>query len=156
MGRRSHHASFTQAKRDLKMEKSRSTNDAWKGFLKTWDWWNSQSFQGHCSWPHKGGLHPPLWPPPPPPTPPSLQGLISWRTLGYGLATAIKPDPLWITEVIKSAWMKPLWSQNQDFWELTLKNTKFSQISELLLTFSSMEATKNQEYFRSFLATLGK
>ena len=93
--------------------------------------------------------------PPPPPTF-QLQWLISWRTLGYGLATAIKLDPLWITEVIKSAWMKPLWSQNQDFWELTLKNTKFSQISELLLTFSSMEATKSQEYFRSFLATLGK
>ena len=34
-GRRSHHASHTQAKRDLKMEKIRSPNDAWKGYLKT-------------------------------------------------------------------------------------------------------------------------
>ena len=35
------------AKRDLKMEKIRSFSDAWKGYLKTWDRWNSQSFQGH-------------------------------------------------------------------------------------------------------------
>ena len=25
-------------------------NDAWKGYLKTWDRWNSQSFQGLCPW----------------------------------------------------------------------------------------------------------
>ena len=30
----SHHTSLTQAKRDLKMEKIRSLNDAWKGYLK--------------------------------------------------------------------------------------------------------------------------
>ena len=35
--RRSHHASLTKAKRVLKKEKIRSPNDAWKGYLKTWD-----------------------------------------------------------------------------------------------------------------------
>ena len=33
----SHHASLTQAKRDLKMKKIWSPNDAWKGFLKMCD-----------------------------------------------------------------------------------------------------------------------
>ena len=33
----SHHASLTQAKRDLKIEKIWSPNDAWKGFLKMCD-----------------------------------------------------------------------------------------------------------------------
>ena len=47
MERWSHHASLRLAKRDLKMEKIRSFSDAWKGYLKTWDRWNSQSFQGH-------------------------------------------------------------------------------------------------------------
>ena len=31
-----HHASLTQAKRDLKKENIRSPNDEWKGYLKTW------------------------------------------------------------------------------------------------------------------------
>ena len=34
VGTQSHHANLTQAKRDLKMEKIRSLNDAWKGYLK--------------------------------------------------------------------------------------------------------------------------
>ena len=45
-GRRSRHASLTQAERDPKKEKIRSPNDAWEGYLKTWDCWNSQSSQG--------------------------------------------------------------------------------------------------------------
>ena len=31
-------------------------NDAWKGNLKTWDRWNSQSFQGLCPWSLEGRL----------------------------------------------------------------------------------------------------
>ena len=45
-GRWSHCANLMQPKRDLKREKIRSLNDAWKGYLKTWDCWNSQRFQG--------------------------------------------------------------------------------------------------------------
>ena len=37
VGRRSHHVSLMQAKRDLKMEKIRSLNHAWKDYLKAWD-----------------------------------------------------------------------------------------------------------------------
>ena len=57
VGRRSHHASLTQAKRDLKKEKIWSLNDAWKGYLKTWDRWNSQSFH------RKGDSQRPIWTP---------------------------------------------------------------------------------------------
>ena len=35
VGRRSHHANLQHAKKDLEMEKIRSPNDAWKGYLKT-------------------------------------------------------------------------------------------------------------------------
>ena len=49
-----------------------------------------------------------------------------------------------------------LWSQNQDFWEFTSKDTDFSQIRESLLTFLSMKETEIQEYLRSFVVTLGK
>ena len=62
-GRQCHHASLTQAKRDLKTEKIRSPNDAWKGYLKTWDCWNSQSFQGLFPWTPQGGLIAPPWTP---------------------------------------------------------------------------------------------
>ena len=40
----SHHAGLTKAKRFLQKEDIRSPNDAWKDYLKTWNWWNSQSF----------------------------------------------------------------------------------------------------------------
>ena len=43
-------------KRELKKEKVWSRNDAWKGSLKTWDRWNTQSFQGVAPGPHKWGL----------------------------------------------------------------------------------------------------
>ena len=56
MGRRSHHASLKETKRVLKKEKIRSPNDAWKGYLKTWDWGNSQSFQRHCPQTLQGGF----------------------------------------------------------------------------------------------------
>ena len=42
MGRHGHHESLPHEKRDLEKEKIRSLNDAWKGYLKTWDKWNSQ------------------------------------------------------------------------------------------------------------------
>ena len=58
---------FYAGKRDLKMEKIRSTNDAWKGFLKTWDWWNSQSFQGIALGPTREACNLPYDPNPPPP-----------------------------------------------------------------------------------------
>ena len=37
VGRQSHNASLAQAKRDLKKDKIRSLNNAWKRHLKTWD-----------------------------------------------------------------------------------------------------------------------
>ena len=37
--------------------------DAWKGYLKTWDWWNSQSFQRYCLWNPQGGLQHHIWTP---------------------------------------------------------------------------------------------
>ena len=42
-----------QEKRDLKMEKIRSPNDALKGYLKMCDQWNSQIFQGISTGHHK-------------------------------------------------------------------------------------------------------
>ena len=64
VGRWSHHANLTQAKRDLNKEKIRSPNDAWKGYLKTWDWLYSKSFQGQCPWSPQGGdLQGTIWTP---------------------------------------------------------------------------------------------
>ena len=40
-----HHSSLMQRKRDLKMEKTRSLNDARKDYLKTRDRWNGHSFR---------------------------------------------------------------------------------------------------------------
>ena len=91
VGRRSHRASLTQAKRDLKMENIRSLNDAWKDYLKTWDRWNSQRFQGHCP---VGCLQRPRWTL-------QLQWPTYWHTLGYGHETQ--------SFISKSAWLKP-WS----------------------------------------------
>ena len=45
--RRSQDGTLTNAKIILKKKRIRSPNDAWKGYLKTWDRWNSQSFQWH-------------------------------------------------------------------------------------------------------------
>ena len=50
VGRRSHHGSFTQAKKDLKKEKIRSANNAWKG-------------KGIAPEPNKGDLQRPIWTP---------------------------------------------------------------------------------------------
>ena len=36
VGRRNHHASLTKAKRGPKKEKIKSSNDEWKGYLKSW------------------------------------------------------------------------------------------------------------------------
>ena len=33
-----------------------SPNNAGKGYLKTWDWWNNESFQRYCPWTPEGGL----------------------------------------------------------------------------------------------------
>ena len=54
-GRQSHHASLTQAESDLKKENIRTPNDAWKGYLKTWDCWNCQSSWDIAPEPLKGG-----------------------------------------------------------------------------------------------------
>ena len=58
------HASLKQAKRDLKMGKNMPPNDVWNlGYLKFWDQWIDQSFQGHCSWTPQGGLQRSIWTP---------------------------------------------------------------------------------------------
>ena len=49
VGRRSNNASLEKVKWFLRKEKFSPLNDAWKDYLKVWDWWNSQSFQSHCS-----------------------------------------------------------------------------------------------------------
>ena len=107
VGRRSHHASLRKTKGGLKKETIKSPNDAWKGYLKTWARWNSQSFQGHCPWNLQGGgggftvLH----------MNPQLQEsnvlmhVVSWPM-------AIKLNPSWKTEVSKGAWIKPWKYQN--------------------------------------------
>ena len=93
MGSQSHHARLTQVKRDTKKEKIRSPNDAWKGYLKTWNKRNSLSFpldptRRAYSAPYEpqaasANVHIGLWP------------------------MAVKLDPAWKTEVSKSAWIKP-------------------------------------------------
>ena len=60
-------------KKNLKKEKIRSLNDAWQGYLKTWDQGNSQIFQGHCPWTPQRGLTMPH-------RTPQLQGPTPWRT----------------------------------------------------------------------------
>ena len=86
-------------KKRPKEEKIRSPNDAWKGYFKTWDWWNSQRYQGHCPWTPQGGLTAPHMNPP----------AASANVLTYiGLwSMTIKLNPSWKTEVNKSAWIKP-------------------------------------------------
>ena len=69
---------LTQAKRDVKMETIRSPNDAWKGYLKTWDRWNSQSIQNHCPWTPQGGVYSAPYEPP-------VAMVNVLRTLGYVL-----------------------------------------------------------------------
>ena len=54
--------SYTGKKRPKK-KKIRSPNDAWQRYLKTWDQWNSQIFQEHCSGLHKEGLERDIWTP---------------------------------------------------------------------------------------------
>ena len=60
VGRQSHRASLAKTKWVLKKENIRPPNDAWKGYLKTWDRWKSQSFQRQCQ---KWGLRRPIWTP---------------------------------------------------------------------------------------------
>ena len=83
VGRWSHHASLSQAKRDIKSQKFRSQiNNAQKGNLKTWGRWNSQTFQGNCHWTTQGGFTAPHMNH-------QLQGLMCWSTLdmAYGHKT---------------------------------------------------------------------
>ena len=118
VGRQSHHASLTQEKRDLKMEKIRSPNDVWKGYLKTWDWWNSQSFQKHCPWTSQGGAYSiPCEPPV------AMANVL----IDIGLwPTAIKLNASWKKEVSKNAWIKPSMaylSNDHDDWANQYKNS---------------------------------
>ena len=94
-------------KKRPKKEKIRSLNDAWKGYLKTWGWWNSQSFQGHCLGPHKGGLQHPYEPP---------VAMFNMLTHVRLWPRAIKLSSSWKTEVSKSAWIKP-WSSATKHYE---------------------------------------
>ena len=87
--KRSRHASLTQAKRDLKKEKIWSLNDVWKGYLKTWDRSNSQSFH------HKGDSHE---------LPAARANVLRYVGLWH---MAIKLNLSWKMEVSKSAWIKP-------------------------------------------------
>ena len=52
----------------------------YEGQLKTWDWWNRQSFQGHCPWTPKGGFTAPHMNS-------QLQRPACWCMLGYGHKT---------------------------------------------------------------------
>ena len=88
VGWQSHHTSLTQAKKDLKKEKKMSPKDAWQGYLKTWDQWNSQNFQWHCPWTPQKRLTAPHMNP----------GCKDQRPDAY---------TSWKTEVSKSAWIKP-------------------------------------------------
>ena len=56
VGRRSHHASLTKAERDLKMEKIRSSNHAWKDKSLG----SVEASSGIAPGPHKGGLQRPI------------------------------------------------------------------------------------------------
>ena len=79
------------------MEQTRSPNDAQKGYLKTWDWWNCKSFLGHCPW-----------------TPPGGEG----GGLQYPMQTpscnAINFNPSWKMDVSKNAWIKPWYGASKD------------------------------------------
>ena len=87
VGRRSHHASLTKAKRVLKKENIRSPNDAWKGYLKTWD----QTPQGGFTRPNMN--------------PPQQQGANVLIQVGlWPMAIILNPSSK--TEVSKGAWIK--------------------------------------------------
>ena len=88
----SHHTSLTKAKSVLKKAKIGSSNDAWKGYLKTWNQWNSQSFQGNCLWTLQEGF-----------TAPHVNNQLQ----GASAPMTIKLNPSWKTEVSKSAWINP-------------------------------------------------
>ena len=47
-----------------KEENIRPPNDEWKSYLKTWHWWNSQTFQGYCPWAPQGGFYSTPYDPP--------------------------------------------------------------------------------------------
>ena len=83
-------------KRDLKKEKIMSPSNARKGYLKTWDCWNGQSFQGLCPRTPQVGLT--LEPPA------SRVNMLTHVSLQ---SMAIKLNLSWKTEVNKSAWIKP-------------------------------------------------
>ena len=85
-------------KRDLKKQKIRSSNDVWKGYLKTWDRWNSQSFQGRCLWTAQRRVY--RTPYKPPVARFNMLIQVKLRCL------AIKLSPSWKMEVSKSAWIK--------------------------------------------------
>ena len=91
VGRWRHDASLTEAKRDLKMEKIRSPNDGWKGYLKTWDKWNSQG--GAYRRTYSTPLNPPVA---------RVNVLLNVEFC----STTIKLNPPWKRQVCKSSWIK--------------------------------------------------
>ena len=102
-----------------KKENIRSPNDAWKGYLKSWNWWNSQSFQRHCPLTPQGGFTPPHMNL-------QLQGVL---VLTHVIAIIIKLNPSWKIEVSKSAWIKP-WSISYGF---PFRSTSWSTLGFLLI-----------------------
>ena len=69
-------------------------------------WWNSQSFQGHCHWTPQDGLIAPHMN-----TPAAWANMLKYVGLW---PMAIKLNPLWKTEVSKSAWIK--FCINWNYW----------------------------------------
>ena len=63
-----------------------SPNNAGKGYLKTWDWWNNESFQRYCPCTPEGGLTGPH-------TNFKLQELTCW--CAYVMAYGHKTQSLW-------------------------------------------------------------
>ena len=111
VGRQSHHASLIKAKGVLKKGNIRSPNDAWRGYLKTWDRWNSQSFQWQCQ---KWGLQCLIW-------------ISSCNGLTVGLwPRAIKLNLSWKMEVSKSASIKPCHHMIalQKLWKMSFISSK--------------------------------
>ena len=71
-----------------------------EGYLKTWDWWNSQSFQGIASWTPQGGAYYSI----PYEPPVAMSNMLTHVELW---PRAIKLNPSWKVEFSKSGWIKP-------------------------------------------------
>ena len=71
-----------------------------EGYLKTWDWWNSQSFQGHCPLdPARRAYYSIPYEPPV-----AMSNMLTHVELW---PRAIKLNPSWKVEFSKSGWIKP-------------------------------------------------